>query len=495
MPKLALGSWLPDTDPLGNPGLLMARNCRPGPGHYLPLESPIQVGLGGFEGAAEGLWVCTQPSGDIAQFLGIGGEIYRIPGRTTGAINVSGGPDYGYNPGRWRGVTYGNLDIRTNGADPLQAVDLGLLATTRYTDLAPDAPRARYIAVVRDFVMVAYTVDDVDGTVSHRVRWHGIDPVTGLPDPTEWDISLSTRADFQDIPDIGAIQGLTGGQFGTILCDHGISRADFGGQYVFSFTTLDRTVGCIAPGSIADLAQLTFFLGEGGGLYRFDGNSAVQINKGKNDAFLARDIELGLLDKMSAIVDPGRGLYLLLYAGSGAQGDKPNRLLLYDIGRDQFTINDVTGDLLGQALSFARDLDDPADFLDLDSLDINLDDPKLWVGGQVRPGLLDGGAIKALAGPALEAVFETGDLELVEGRRAVMNRALVHYDGGQALLRVGTRERTPASMAFGNAYGPQSDGFYRFRDVGRYHRARLEMSGDWQRAQAIEVWGAGLGQR
>jgi hypothetical protein len=98
----------------------------------------------------------------------------------------------------------------------------------------------------------------------------------------------------------------------------------------------------------------------------------------------------------------------------------------------------------------------------------------------------------------LSGVFGTAEVELAEGRRAIMNRALIHYEvdaGGRALMRIGTRERQTEDVVWSDYMtGPQSDGFWRFRAAGRYHRIEIKLD-EWKKIQAVEFWGAPLGVR
>ena len=66
-------------------------------------------------------------------------------------------------------TSFGDQVIATNGVDPIQSLTLG---DANFADLQPgavgppivgEAPRAKYLAVVKDFLMVGNTVDDVDG--------------------------------------------------------------------------------------------------------------------------------------------------------------------------------------------------------------------------------------------------------------------------------------------------------------------------------------------
>ena len=64
--------------------------------------------------------------------------------------------------------------------------------------ISPDAPKAKYLAQVRDFTVVGNTIDPIDGAQAYRIWWHGF--TNGLPNPRNW---LDGQSDFATINDIG----------------------------------------------------------------------------------------------------------------------------------------------------------------------------------------------------------------------------------------------------------------------------------------------------
>ncbi len=89
-------------------------------------------------------------------------------------------------------------------------------------DLASDAPQARYVTVVRDFVVSGYINSST--VYPNRVQW------SALGDESSWANSATTQADFQDIPDGGSVVGLTGGEYGLVFMDRSIHRMSYIGS-------------------------------------------------------------------------------------------------------------------------------------------------------------------------------------------------------------------------------------------------------------------------
>lgn len=388
---------------------------------------------------------------------------------------------------RWRFAQYGSLLVGTNFDDPIQAIDLA--AGGSFRNLAASAPRARYIAVVRDLLVVAYTDDPVDSVDAYRVRWHGFNG--GLPDPTAWALNASTQADFQRLSDVGQVQGLTGGEFGTVVCESGVVRMSYGGPALFQFDTVERRIGTRVPNSVVQYRQATFFWSPAG-WQAFDGQAVRPIGVEKIDRWFADDFSEATEHLMWSAVDLTHQHVLWLYAGRGAQG-RPNRLLRYVVPMDEWSVSDIDAEAIGPGKTFALTMDDPI-FADMDAYEGNLDDPALWLTVPQTVTVVDG-RLSAFSGTPLPAQFETGEFEAASGRRAMLTKALVFHEGGDVGLSIGRRDRFDAPMSWSREHARQSDGWFRFREPGRTHRARVALSGNWQRAQGLELTAAPLGMR
>ena len=209
MPRITMGPWQPDIPALGSDGLVDVNNAVPGRNQWLPQRRPIKVSDQSIPPPVQGLWTANRSFGDQVAFVAFGGDIWLVSGFNEPLTDVSRSGAYDQTPTtRWRTVQNGNLLIATNGVNEIQAFDL--VAGGDYGDLSPDAPRARYLAQVRDFTVVGNTLDPIDGAQVYRIWWHGF--TNGLPNPRNW---LDGQSDFATINDIGQIQGITGGQFGT----------------------------------------------------------------------------------------------------------------------------------------------------------------------------------------------------------------------------------------------------------------------------------------
>lgn len=494
MPRLPLGPWRPDASGLDSDYLSDLRNALLTASGWVSDKALAPVIDAPLAAPLQGLWTVRRTDGTLELFVAAAGHVYRVPGKATAFQDVSRVAGYSASAfDRWRVVQYGSELIATDWTDPIQVYDLA--AGGGLADLAGTPPRAKYVAVVRDLITVGYTHDSVDLDDAFQIRWHGY--VAGLPDPTSWTRDVETMADSQRLADVGQVQGLTGGEFGTAVCEQGVVRYSFvGSPLVFQFDTVERRLGTRVPESVVQYRQLTFFWSPSGWM-AFDGSAVRPIGVAKVDEWFADDLDEGNSHLMWSGVDLSRQHVLWLYPGKGNAG-ACNRLIRYSLPLDEWMVSDCAADCLGTGRTFGLDLDDDTQFPDLDDPNnqINLDDPALWLS-LPQTLAVSGGRISSFGGPALPGVWQlsekTADPE--GGRRGLLRPLMVIHEGGVPSVAVGRRDRYDAGLAWDNPAGPQSDGWIRVRAPGRTHTLRVALSGDWRQAQAIEAFVAPLGTR
>lgn len=486
--RLPLGPWVADQPRLGNSGLTDVRNAIPAKDHWLPQQSLAAASSQTLTPPIQGIWTANRLQGDQIVFVAFGGKIYTVPSRTLALVDVSGPYDYSTQAGiRWRQVQNADLSIATNYVDRIQAFDLK--EGGHYGVLSYDAPKAKYIAQVRDFTVVGYTNDDLDGEDAYRIAWHGY--TDGLPDPTRW---TGGQSDFARINDIGQIQGLTGGEFGTVVCEQGIAVVRFAaGTLLFTIEVVERRLGTRIPNSVNFYRQFTAFYSPDGWCL-FDGQSVRKIGFERIDRWFARDLDVANQDLMWPGVEAGRGQMVWAYCGQGHTG-KPNRLLRYSIELDQWSKSEIELDALGPGQSFGLTLDDPDAFPNLDLYTASLDDPAVW-NSVPQLVAVAGGNLAGFTGPQLDAQFTLGEFQFAgDDARAMLRRALIQGDGGTSRLMLAYRERFDRDQSWSPEMSPQSDGYFRFRIPGRSHQPRVIRSGTWANAQGLDLYSEPLGKR
>jgi hypothetical protein len=390
----------------------------------------------------------------------------------------------GYTPNasndRFRFTQFGNVIIGTNNSDPIQSFTLG--TSTAFADLAAGAPRCKFLTVVRDFVVTAFTTES-STVYPARVRWSGIN------DETTWGSSQVTQADFQDIPDGGQIVGIRGGEFGLVLMEKGISRMSYiGTPFIFQFDNISRGKGCIAAGSIAQVQGVTFFLSDDG-FYMCDGQNVTAIGSEKVDRWFFSNADESGFDSMSAAVDPVRKLVIWNFKTSFAQ----RQLIIYNFNTKKWTYGNAGTDFISDASTSATTLEGLDSISNsIDALTVSLDSI-LYMGGKYFLGGTSGAYVVTYNGANATANIVTGDLNA--GGRSVVTLARPLVDGGSATVSVASRTLLSEQPSFGTAVAADSENRVSLRSNGNYHQFQVIPTGQWKTAVALDVELQGQGVR
>jgi hypothetical protein len=467
--RINFGEWLPDQPGISG-ALTEAKNVISQSIGYGPLPQPVSIATG----AGENLFTlhhARKPNGDTILFAGGSESVFTVS--SVGIYtDVSGATYATATEDRMRFTQFGNSTIFTNNANKLQYFDIN--TSTAFADLAADAPVAKYITVVRDFVVVANTFEGSD-RYPNRIRWSGIN------DETEWTYSQTTQADYQDIPDGGNVVGIRGGEFGIVLLNNGIVRMSYvGTPFVFQFDNISRGTGCLEENSIAQYQGITFFLSDDG-FYMCDGQSVQAIGSEKVDRWFFDNIDLANIKTMSAAVDPIRKLVVWNFPSGGLQ----RKLLIYNFKTARWTNADAETDYVSDASTGTVTLEQ------LDTISASIDglnqsfDSLAYIGGQSFLGGLKNGDVYAFTGLPRTGELITGD---IEAGQSVVTLARPQVDGGSATVAVSSRGRLDGAITWSEDVPASDENRVSLRSAGKYHRLKIKPTGDnWRNVVAVDL--------
>jgi len=477
--KLNFGEWMPD-QPSITGALVDAKNVVSQAIGYGPLPTAATFSAAATENLTT-LVAGKTPANATKLFAAGSTKIFDVSG--VGAltnVSKSGGYTPNANSDRFRFTQFGNVIIGTNNSDPMQAYTLG--TSTAFADLAASAPVCKYLTVVRDFVVTAFTTES-SVVYPARVRWSGIN------DETAWGSSQVTQADYQDIPDGSQIVGIRGGEFGLVLMEKGIARMSYiGTPFVFQFDNISRGKGCIAAGSIAQVQSITFFLSDDG-FYSCDGQNVVGIGSEKVDRWFFQNADESQFNVMSAAVDPVRKLIIWNFRTTFGN----RQLLIYNFKSQKWTYGDAGADYISDASTAATTLEN------LDSISSSIDaltvslDSILYMGGKYFLGGTNGKYVVTYNGANATGNIVTGDLNA--GGRSVVTLARPLIDGGSANVAVASRTLLSEAPVFGTAQAADSDNRIALRSNGNFHQFQITPTGNWKTAVSLDVDFQGQGIR
>jgi hypothetical protein len=463
MQKILLGEWLPD-QPGVTGAVTDAKNCYPVSNGYAPFQSEVDYS----DAAATDLIVAFAGKFDGATTLFAAGatQIYKFDNNdasldaatTTGYSAVEG----------WDITQFGAKMILANGVNKLQAWTLN--SSSNFADLAAAAPTAKFVTVVRDFVVAAN-----DGTDTSKVYWSDIN------DETDWTPGSASQSDTQILPDGGDITGLAGGEYGLIFLERAIYRMSYtGSPFFFQFDAISRSLGCISNGSVAQYGNLTYFLADDG-FYVCDGQSTKNIGSEKvNRWFFDNAIPSEIPTGMSATVNPTTKL--IIWKFNNTFGGKS--LLIYSIDLNKWSYADTTATSISYILTPSTTLEQVDNYnSNLDTLDISLDS-RVFAGGQLLLAGVSGAKIVVFSGQPKTANISTGD---IDAGRSIVTLAKPIVDGGSGSIAVSSRDNLGEQVEFGSSVTPDAENRVSLRSNGEYHRLKLTPTGNsWKTAVGME---------
>ena len=489
---IRFGEFLPDQSAFNNAGTTVATNVIPSLTGYESFQ-----GLSPISGTADdtivGLFAARDDDGNTALYAADRTKIYKFDTADGSLDNISKSGNYSTGAeDKVRFVQYGETVVATNFADPIQKITAA--ASGLFSDLSADAPKAKYIAVVRDFVMTGFTNTTADGTKPYRTQW------SALGDATDLAVSATTQADFQDIDDLGDITGLVGGEYATILLEKGIVRASYiGSPLIFQFDKVELNRGCKVPGSVANVGHAVFYLADDG-FYMFDGKESRPIGAEKVNRFFLEDWDGAYAKNMSSAVDPLRQVVIWSYASTSATSGVPDRLIIYNYALDRWSTANIGVDHLAGVYTAGFTLEQlDAAFGSLDVLPASLDGV-VYRGGEFVFAASKDDKIQTFTGDTLAAIVETGEFEVRKGNRSLIRNVIPYVtlrenETGAVTAQIASRNRQIDTFTFGSASSLNEANFIPVRSEGRYHRVRLNLTGEWKKTQGIDIDATTTGRR
>ncbi len=483
------GPWMPDLPDFANPGATEAKNVIPALNSYRPLPN-LSAATDALTARARGSAAAQDTSNNTYMYAGDATKLYEV--RTSGITNRSGATYTNATESNWEFALFGGTILATNLDDNVQGLVVG--AASNFADHFTSTlkPKAKSMAVVRDFVVLGNTNDGTDGVETSRVWW------SGIGDATDFDPDSTTQCDFQDIRDGGAVERVVGGvEYGLIFQRRQIVRMTYvGSSLVFDFSPIDRKRGTPIPGSVVPHGRLVYYISEEG-FFVTDGVSSHPIGANQIDRWFWSQFDLGDAHFVSGAVDFLNKLVVWCFPGAGNPGS-PNRLIIYDWQNRKWSNGEIDTEIMVNAQTEGQTLEGlDAINADLDALTPSLDSP-VWQGGRVQFAAFDSAhKLAYFTGANLKATIETGEVELSIGRHTLATKLRPLIDGGTITADVAGRNRLIDTTSWDGPASIDSAGEMSIRNESRYHRFRCEVAAgsSWQHAQGVQVHGNPQGVR
>ncbi|HWI85709.1 MAG TPA: hypothetical protein VNT42_05215 [Sphingomonas sp.] len=469
MTRVIFGDYLPDQPAHLNAGLVMADGVVGIADGYAPIGSfmasrngtlPARcIGAAGYRAAAAS-YLFAATASNIYTYSGGGYASVASGLAGSRAIGVQFCP-------------YGAFMLATNGVDPIKKFDP--LSPAAMTNLGGSPPTARFLGVVRGFVVAGYA-----GGSALRVAW------SDNGNPAGWTAGGASEAGQYDMPAGGDVTGIVGGEYGLVFQESRILRMTYtADQTIWQFDEIVPNIGCVAPRSLASWGRMSFFWSDKG-FMACDGVSAQPIGDEKVDRSFQSLADRAYFDTMSAVVDPRRALYIVAVPSA----DPASTLFLYNYAQRKWTTATVTTELLFSGLSLSSSLEElDALYASIDAADLTIDSLSLR-GGAPMLLLFDGAhRLGTFSGPNMAATLVDGRKEFAAGARARIRSIRPLTDAATATITVSGSNALSAAPQ-DTAYTTRTaNGSYRCRENWNLTQVKLAIPAGtaWTYAQGYDL--------
>lgn len=496
---LPIAEYLPDLPDFPAEGSSTVRNVYPKTAKsYGPIGSPM-IFMNALNSRCQGgaalpvtLNDITADRTTVVLFAGDANDLYLHHGGNAIWIVCSQTPGmYHTDPKiNWQFVYFNGDIIATNYADAPQ-----LISSALTQDLSADAPKGKYIGVVKNsFVVLCDTNDPVNGVMPQRVWWSAAGDHRNWPTPGTAAAAQVQAGATDLLGDGGEIRGIAtdlANADAIIFQEFASKRMTYSGPpNFFSFQPIENARGTPAPYSIIVIGGVVFFLGQDG-FYMHDGVTSKPIGADKVDKTFFADLDYANIHRVVGAADPQRKMAWWAYPGAGSSSGNPNHLLGYNWALDRWSICDVTCETLVRLLSIGYTLDELYTVLGytIDGLPAPLDSP-VWIGGLLQLGVFDTAhKLNYLTGPNLAAQVDTSEMQPAAGRRMLVRNSRPLVDGTAPSVKIGRRERLQDTVQYTQAVSLNSLGACPVRTSGRYLRASVAIpaADPWSELSGVEL--------
>lgn len=463
----SFGEWLPDLPELANPGLVTAKNVLPSTAGYsafLPLSTALgTLTASGVLGAINALGA-TKGASYVYAF-GSDGNFWVAGNGGASTFATKGSSSSSANE---KFTQFDNIVIGVNSAALPMSHTVG--SASNFATLSASAPKANTIGVINKFVVLGDLVDTAATSRPSVISWSGIDAPTNWPPPNSA-TAIAVQSGEQEMPlEFGPVVDILGGdQYGVVMQTNGISRMTYEGPpVVFRFDVIDATEGSYFVFGAVQVGRLIYFLSVKG-FCMTDGVSVQRIGDGKVDRFFWENFYQNAGTAiLSSGYDPIDELVYWAFPTS-APGTANDTIIIYNPRTSKWTYaSQSVQKLVSSGAAFGQ--------------------PPVHIGGFNVGSSAIFGRFNATAGAA---TLTTGDLELNPGGRAYVDGVKPNIEStGTApaiTVRVGTRSDLGTAPTYTATTTPTTrTGFADFRLDAKYHRAEVQIVGNFDKAVGIE---------
>ncbi len=482
----------PDNPDYGNPGMEGARNCIARTNGYTPLKTLEIVLPNPIAGRAVGGHGSRDSGGITYFYVANPNTIQQLTGITWGDVS---------RVAPYTETDYWEFALFQQGAGASASPSITIILAASPDNVVQFIERggsnfanipAPASGAFQASTMAAIKGHMAFGVGENLVRWSAQNNALDN-EPNQVTLSGSVEISGEG----GRIQRLLGGEYGMLFQERSTWRVTYvGSPNVFQLDEVDPGIGILAKRSAVQQGADIYFLSEDG--FRMTrGDRSVAIGEDQIDRTVLADVNLTKLERFHGAVFQKEQCIVWAYPAKGSE--TPNKVVIYNYGIGKWTLGDEAIELFvyGAASGF-QPLDNPdgseQSFFDdtygnMENIPGSLDDD-LWTGALLDLTVFDvNNQGCQFVGPPRAASFQTQEPPLVDGKRMMIKGVRPIVDGGETSIRMGYRKKQSDPIQYTAYRGERSSGYVPFRKNTRYPRFEVEVSGDWETAAGLEVFG------
>jgi hypothetical protein len=332
-------NYSPDLAPIGQSVSQAIFNVLPKSDGYGPALS-LQTFTSALPSACRGYFFGRKTDGSIAIFAGTATDLYLLNNTTFAWVLVSKGNvtnAYASIPStdNWSFGQFNDLVIACQANTTPQKFILS--SASNFIDLGGTPPFAAAIAVIGFFVVLSSLTSN-----QRRVQWSDLD----LPEQWTAGVGLS---DFQDFPDGGSCQTVTGGDaFGMIFQEQSVRSMTYmpGSAAIFQFYRMSTQEALYGKYSVINIGNRVLFCGAAGFKMVVAGSDAQFIGKEIVDKTFFADVDPANPQLIIGASDPTSTRVFWAYKSISGQTALFDRILIYDFVLNKWARLNVTGEYI-----------------------------------------------------------------------------------------------------------------------------------------------------
>lgn len=473
--------FTPDAEPQ-TPGAMMdCQNIVPYEAGMRSAPQPIAVGLAALDEDCRGAGVLRNLAGTAQLLAGTASGIFDGTGGTAWTnVSLSGGYALG-DDDRWSFAQFGDVAL---AATPSQLIQR--FVTSVFAEIS-GAPKAHVIVAAKGFVLAFHTDEATYGDSPDR--WW----CCALYDDTDWTPNVSTQATTGRLVDgLGAIKAAA--RFGDDVVAYK-ERGIFVGRYadapvVWDWASVSEDVGCVGPEALAVTSIGHIFVGQDN-IYLFDGTRPIPLGTGLVRQWWLNNSSGQYRSRTKLLWDRQNNLVWIYFPSKASAGECDMGLVFHVLSKRWGRADNVAEAVLNYYTSGAPTYDGTSPLITTYDASPGAGipfDSVLWLAEKEAPAIFGSThELQALQAVASSCSLVTGDFGEGDAGATMclgvrMKFALAPNSGtltGYSRAGSGKDLKRRGSSSL-------SDAKFDVRQTDRYHRFRIELSGD-ARFSALDV--------